>query len=158
MEDGFYKIKTWEEMEATEDVHMDSEGDLSTPCDGCFTREMETSMPPNRIIRVRNDRWIYKTIKPWMIKEKIENTPASGMATTADLKDSDPVSRPSHYMNRVPGIECIQVTEHFNFNRGNAIKYIWRAGKKNPEKEIEDLEKAAWYINREIERMRGLKK
>lgn len=70
---------------------------------------------------------------------------------------SDPVSHPSHYTSRVPGIECIRVTEHFNFNRGNAIKYIWRAGEKNPEKEIEDLEKAAWYINREIQRMKGEK-
>lgn len=69
----------------------------------------------------------------------------------------DPVSHPSHYTSRVPGIECIQVTEHFNFNRGNAIKYIWRAGEKNQEKEIEDLEKAAWYINREIQRMKGEK-
>ena len=40
-----------------------------------------------------------------------------------------------------------------NFHRGNAVKYIARAGKKNPEKEIEDLKKAAWYINREIERL-----
>lgn len=72
-------------------------------------------------------------------------------------KKSDPVSHPSHYTSRVPGIECIQVTEHFNFNRGNAIKYIWRAGEKNSEKEIEDLEKAAWYINREIQRMKGEK-
>lgn len=69
----------------------------------------------------------------------------------------DPVSHPSHYTSRVPGIECIQVTEWFNFARGNAIKYIWRAGEKNPEKEIEDLEKAAWYINREIQRMKGEK-
>jgi len=38
-----------------------------------------------------------------------------------------------------------------NFNRGNAIKYIWKAGEKNSE--IQDLKKAAWYINREIERM-----
>lgn len=70
---------------------------------------------------------------------------------------SDSVSHPSHYTSRVPGIECIQVTENFCFNRGNAIKYIWRAGEKNPDKEIEDLEKAAWYINREIQRVKGEK-
>lgn len=62
----------------------------------------------------------------------------------------DPVRHPAHYTSRVPGIECIQVTEHFDFNRGNAIKYIWRAGEKDPKREIEDLRKAAWYINREI--------
>lgn len=91
---------------------------------------------------------------------------ADKIGETLDLPDgrklyiapeNDPVSHPSHYTSRVPGIECIQVTENFCFNRGNAIKYIWRAGEKNPEKEVEDLEKAAWYINREIQRMKGEK-
>ena len=62
----------------------------------------------------------------------------------------DFVNRPAHY-NHLNGVECIQVTEHFNFNRGNAIKYIWRAGHKG--NEIEDLKKAAWYLKREIERL-----
>lgn len=61
---------------------------------------------------------------------------------------SDVVNHPSHYTEIVPGIECIQVTEHFNFNRGNAIKYVWRAGAKG--NEIEDLKKARWYLDREI--------
>lgn len=60
------------------------------------------------------------------------------------------VDHPKHY-NQVPGIECIDVVEHFNFNRGNAIKYIWRAGDKGDI--IEDLQKALWYIHREIERV-----
>ena len=47
--------------------------------------------------------------------------------------------------------------KNFNYCRGNAIKYISRAGKKNPEKEIEDLEKAEWYIHHEIERLQKLK-
>ena len=68
--------------------------------------------------------------------------------------EKDPVKHPSHYADTVPGIECIQVTQHFNFNRGNAIKYIWRAGNKNPEKEIEDLEKARQYIDFEIARIK----
>lgn len=49
------------------------------------------------------------------------------------------------------GIECIEIVEHFNFNVGNAIKYLWRAGLKSSSA-IEDLRKAAWYINREIGR------
>jgi hypothetical protein len=48
-------------------------------------------------------------------------------------------------------VECIQVTEHFNFCIGNAIKYLWRAGRKGGY--LEDLRKAAWYINREISRL-----
>ena len=58
------------------------------------------------------------------------------------------VNHPDHY-NKI-GIECIEVVRHFNFNRGNAIKYIWRAGEKDPKKEIEDLQKAIWYIEDEI--------
>jgi len=65
---------------------------------------------------------------------------------------SDSVNHPEQY-NRVPGIECIDVVRHFNFNRGNAIKYIWRAGAKGDE--IEDLRKAIWYIEDEIKRIQG---
>ena len=63
---------------------------------------------------------------------------------------TDPVNHPQHYTKHPSGIECIQITEHMNFCIGNAIKYLWRADLK--ENAITDLEKAAWYINREIER------
>lgn len=69
---------------------------------------------------------------------------------------SDNVNHPKHYAETVPGIECIEVTQHFNFNRGNAIKYIWRAGHKNDE--IEDLKKAIQYLNFEIQRIEHEKK
>lgn len=63
---------------------------------------------------------------------------------------TDPVNHPQHYTKHPSGIECIQITEHMNFCIGNAIKYLWRADLKDSA--ITDLEKAAWYINREIER------
>lgn len=63
----------------------------------------------------------------------------------------DPVNRPAHYTTHPSGVEAITITEHFNFNVGNAIKYLWRAGLKT-QSPIEDLRKAVWYINREIER------
>lgn len=63
---------------------------------------------------------------------------------------TDPVNHPQHYTTHPSGIECIQITEHMNFCIGNAIKYLWRADLKD--NAITDLEKAAWYINREIER------
>lgn len=68
----------------------------------------------------------------------------------------DPVNSPSHY-TAYKGLEVIDLTEQMNFNRGNAVKYICRAGLKNPtaEAEVEDLRKAAWYINREIKRIGG---
>jgi hypothetical protein len=60
------------------------------------------------------------------------------------------VEHPVHYTSHPSGVECITVAEAFNFNVGNAIKYLWRAGLKNDA--IEDLRKAAWYVQREIER------
>ena len=62
----------------------------------------------------------------------------------------DPVNHPDHYTSHPSGVECIQITEHMNFNLGNALKYIWRADLKN--KAIEDLKKAEFYIKREIKK------
>ena len=62
----------------------------------------------------------------------------------------DLVNHPPHYKTHPYGLECIEVTEHMNFNTGNAVKYIWRAGEKGDV--IQDLEKALWYLKREIER------
>jgi len=61
------------------------------------------------------------------------------------------VNHPPHYTSHPSGVECIQITEHFNFCIGNAIKYLWRAGLKG--EALEDLRKAAWYIEREINRL-----
>lgn len=71
----------------------------------------------------------------------------------------DRVNHPSHYTSHPSGLECIQVTEHHNFCIGNAMKYLWRAGLKSDadktpnEKQVEDLRKAIWYIEREINRI-----
>jgi Protein of unknwon function (DUF3310) len=62
----------------------------------------------------------------------------------------DLVNHPPHYTQHPSGVECIQITEHFNFCVGNAIKYLWRAGLKDDT--IQDLRKAIWYTEREIER------
>ena len=62
----------------------------------------------------------------------------------------DPVNHPKHYTEHPSGIECIQITEHMGFNLGNAMKYVWRADLKH--NAVEDLQKAVWYINREIEK------
>lgn len=69
---------------------------------------------------------------------------------------------PNHYKS-IDGYEVIDIIEYFNlnFSRGNAIKYLLRAGKKAEEgyviddKEIEDLEKAGWYIMRELKRLKA---
>lgn len=66
----------------------------------------------------------------------------------------DPINHPSHYTSDPSGVECIEITRHRNFNIGNAIKYLWRAGLKDGNSDIQDLQKAAWYINDEIERLK----
>lgn len=69
------------------------------------------------------------------------------------MKDS--VNNPEHYGGKDNVYEAIKIIFHFNldFCLGNALKYIIRAGKKNPDKEIEDLQKAKWYINAKIEEL-----
>lgn len=74
---------------------------------------------------------------------------------------SDPVNHPPHY-NAIPakcecgkGIECIQITEHMDFLTGNAMKYLYRHEHKGSP--IQDLEKAAWYIQRKIEKLKKIR-
>src|SRR6202521_6205936 len=72
------------------------------------------------------------------------------------------IDHPRHYTSHPSGVECITIIEHFTHNVGAAIKYLWRAGLKYPsntmtyaeiqEARLEDLRKAKWYINREIQR------
>ena len=75
--------------------------------------------------------------------------------------ENDVINHPKHYTSDPSGVECIQITRHRNFNVGNAIKYLWRAGLKESglrtpgadSKQIEDLRKAVWYIEDEIQRL-----
>lgn len=64
---------------------------------------------------------------------------------------SDKVNHPDHYNSHPSGAECVEIAEWFPFNLGNAIKYIWRNGKKGDQ--LEDLKKARWYLDREITRL-----
>jgi len=65
---------------------------------------------------------------------------------------SESVNHPDHYQDK-SGIECIEIARHRTFNIGNAFKYLWRAGIKNQDTQIEDLKKAIWYIEDEIKRI-----
>lgn len=72
-------------------------------------------------------------------------------------KVNDPVNRPSHYTDgKIEVIDFIE-DKKLGFCLGNAIKYIARAGKKNKDKEVEDLEKAIWYIKRRIKQIEEAK-
>ena len=78
------------------------------------------------------------------------------------LHEADNVNHPNHYTSHPSGIECIEIARHMDFNLGNVLKYIWRHGQKKRdnegvlEKSIEVLEKAAWYLNDEIEMLKAL--
>lgn len=68
---------------------------------------------------------------------------------------NDPVNNPSHYTDgKIEVIDFIE-DKNLGFNLGNSVKYISRAGKKDPMKTIEDLKKAAWYLNREIKNLQA---
>ena len=88
----------------------------------------------------------------------------------ASNNKNDNVNHPKHYNSDPSGIECIDIIRHRNFNIGNAIKYLWRAGlkfgmeitpkktaiiKNGKDNEIEDLNKAVWYLVDEIHRLGG---
>ena len=70
------------------------------------------------------------------------------------------VNHPAHYGGADNPYEAIKVIAAWGlgFCLGNAVKYISRAGKKDPAKEIEDLEKAVWYLQREIEKLKKKEK
>jgi hypothetical protein len=69
----------------------------------------------------------------------------------ASSEDYDPVNHPKHYTSHPSGVECITITRHMGFNLGNVVKYVWRDGLKDVTIPVEDLKKAAWYLNDEIE-------
>jgi hypothetical protein len=87
---------------------------------------------------MRSDNWWHK--------------PSDSRTEPADEAPS--AIRPAHYRQHPSGIEAIQITEGFGFNLGNVVKYVWRADMKGG---IEDLEKAAWYLAREIGRRKAQK-
>lgn len=65
--------------------------------------------------------------------------------------DEEKINHPKHYCAHPSGVECIQITEHMSFCLGNVFKYCWRAGMKGPA--VEDLKKARFYLDREIQRL-----
>jgi hypothetical protein len=81
------------------------------------------------------------------INGSIANPPEEEVNDLARFKDA---INPPHYKEHPSGIECIQITEHMGFCLGNAVKYIWRAGLKSDSDKRQDLEKAIWYLQREL--------
>ena len=68
----------------------------------------------------------------------------------------DPVNHPKHYNSHPSGVEAIEIMRHMTANVAQVFKYCWRAGLKNGSPTSQDLRKAAFYLNDEIERVEGL--
>ena len=102
----------------------------------------------------------FESIKMWLnapCANEPENPPADKHVDLqrASGKVCDNVNHPAHYT--FGNIEVIDFIEDkkLGFHLGNAVKYISRAGRKDPARTVEDLRKAAWYLNRQIERLEG---
>lgn len=86
------------------------------------------------------------------MRKKASKRTAEGASIDARKAVAVDAINPAHY-RRFGAVEVIDITKHLNFCRGNAVKYLCRAGFKDSADEIEDLQKAAFYINAEIERL-----
>ena len=91
------------------------------------------------------------------LERVLDSELASNIKSDEDKKE-DLVNNPSHYNSDPSGVKCIEITRHRNNNIGNVIKYIWRNGLKDGNSNIQDLEKAAWYLNDEIQRLKGIER
>lgn len=80
--------------------------------------------------------------------------PARTTGRAPGAGQSAAVDHPLHYNAHPSGVECIEVIEHMPANVAMAVKYCWRAGLKESSKEIEDMEKAVWYLQREVQRLK----
>ena len=118
-------------------------------CRTCFYGQLDIGIHPCNDC-TNYDKWVNRSI---FIREAAKPL-SEAIKEWVDIKEDeeivDIVNQPPHYTEHPSGIECIQVTEHMSFNLGNAIKYIWRCDLKQDA--IEDLKKAKWYIDREIDK------
>ena len=120
---------------------------VNKECRTCFYSELDDKIHPCNDCE-GYDKWVNRSI---FIREASKPL-SEAIKEWVDCKEGevDVVNQPKHYTEHPSGIECIQVTEHMGFNLGNAIKYIWRCDLKLDA--IEDLKKAKWYIDREIDK------
>ena len=103
----------------------------------------------------------FDSIQMWLnapCANEPDNPPADkhvDLHKVADEVTRDNVNHPDHYNHgKIEVVDFIE-DQHLGFHLGNAVKYISRAGRKDPARTVEDLRKAAWYLNRQIERLEG---
>lgn len=110
-----------------------------------------------RIDCIHDPRLVVNPVgQPYMIYDKSKYKYELKDNSIEILENADSISHPSHYANGWSNsAEVIDLTEHLSFCAGNVVKYVCRAGRKDPVKHVEDLKKARWYLDREIERIEG---
>ncbi len=128
------------------ELGLNEEGDMIKErkcCSNCCEFDKTTGICEYNNIAVCRDSSICEEYYPFVQEVEVKD-------------NNDPVNHPAYYTDTK--IEVMDYIEDkgFNFALGNAVKYISRAGKKDPNKTVQDLEKANWYLNREIERLRKL--
>jgi hypothetical protein len=121
---------------------------------GKFEDVWEYHMPPKL--------WKKFIVPSTFTVKQVEEIAANHLEVEAKVVSNDEpaaaeekINHPKHYNKHPSGVECIVVAEYFNFCLGNTIKYIWRAGEKQGASALEDLEKAQWYLEREISKLRA---
>ena len=118
-------------------------------CDGC----------EGCALKICSTEECVELVRMWLEGKCKDNPPADKRVDLQNVSENvcDNVNHPSHYTSgKIEVIDFIEDKE-LGFHLGNAVKYISRAGRKNRDKIVEDLQKAVWYINREIGRLEGMK-
>ena len=118
-------------------------------CKTCFYSELYGGIHPC-VDCFQYDKWVKRDLYIKDVSQPLSEAVKEWVDSDHSEWANDSIHKPKHYTEHPSGIECIQVTEHMGFNLGNAIKYIWRCDLKKDA--IEDLKKAKWYIEREINR------
>ena len=120
--------KRFDNLSNAELAKILAKGEWCDGCEGCAMKICSTEE-------------CVELVRMWLERKCKDNPPA------------DNVNHPSHYTSgKIEVIDFIEDKE-LGFHLGNAVKYISRAGRKNPDKIVEDLQKAVWYINRQIQRL-----
>ena len=89
----------------------------------------------------------------WQRHPNQETIDAMNDDKTEEFETKEMVNHPEHYNKHPSGIECIDIARHHDFAIGSAIKYLWRAGLKESDNEIQDLKKAVFYIQDKIKQL-----
>lgn len=135
----------WYQLEFVEEILPEPEEKNCSNCryDHCRLNEEPCVRCKNAVISISDK---YKS-RPFLWE--------SAESVKTDEPVNDPVNHPSHYTKGKIEVADFIADQKLNFDRGNAVKYVCRAGSKDPEKEIQDLEKAIWYIKHEIKMLKG---